>query len=186
MPHPNFVPVRPRLSRSTHRSGVSGATSTDWRLPLAVKTIGGMTRSGRRVSRKLVLRRGRGKAEGLGDVTNRSRPAHERAPLGVDAAGELARARAGLALGDVVEPAARDVGELDVVVLRELAQDVLPDLLLGDATLAWLAQVAQREQHAAVVPARVHSRGEVRVEDHELPRRFPAALLGGSRDLPRI
>src|SRR3989441_5976761 len=64
MPHPNFVPVRPRLSRSTHRSGVSGATSTDWRLPLTVKTIGGMTHSGRRVSRKLVLGRGRGKGEG--------------------------------------------------------------------------------------------------------------------------
>src|SRR5207244_7717755 len=47
MPHPNFVPVRPRLSRSTHRSGVSGATSTDWRLPLTVRTIGGMTHSGR-------------------------------------------------------------------------------------------------------------------------------------------
>src|SRR6476661_8456824 len=28
MPQPNFVPVRPITSRSTHRSGVSGSTST--------------------------------------------------------------------------------------------------------------------------------------------------------------
>src|SRR5437016_6979114 len=101
MPHPNFVPVRPRLSRSTHRSGVSRATSTDWRLPLTVKTIGGMTHSGRRVSRKLVLRRGRGKGEGgrVGRRYNRSRAANERAPLGVDTTGEFARARAARALG---------------------------------------------------------------------------------------
>src|SRR3989442_10720985 len=92
MPHPNFVPVRPRLSRSTHRSGVSGVTSTDWRLPLTVKTIGGMTHSGRRGSRKLVLGRGRGKGGGSVDVTDRSRPAHERCPHGVDASGRFAAA----------------------------------------------------------------------------------------------
>src|SRR5205085_11885145 len=43
MPQPNLVPVRPSVSRSTQRSGVSGATSTDSRLPLTVKEIGGMT-----------------------------------------------------------------------------------------------------------------------------------------------
>src|SRR5437879_791954 len=93
---------------------------------------------------------GRGEAEGLGDVTDWSRPAHERAPLRVDATGDLVRgAGAGLALDDVIESAARDVGELDVVVLRELAQDVLPDLLLGDAALARLAQVARSEEHTS-------------------------------------
>src|SRR6266571_5120630 len=43
MPQPNFVPVSPSVSRSTQRSGVSGATVTVWRLPLTVKEIGGMT-----------------------------------------------------------------------------------------------------------------------------------------------
>src|SRR5438067_183131 len=43
MPQPNLVPVRPSVSRSTQRSGVSGATSTVSRLPLTVKEIGGMT-----------------------------------------------------------------------------------------------------------------------------------------------
>src|ERR1051325_11316545 len=43
MPQPNFVPVSPSVSRSTQRSGVSGATLTVSRLPLTVKLIGGMT-----------------------------------------------------------------------------------------------------------------------------------------------
>src|SRR6266567_3118988 len=43
MPQPNLVPVSPSVSRSTQRSGVSGATSTVSRLPLTVKEIGGMT-----------------------------------------------------------------------------------------------------------------------------------------------
>src|SRR3989441_2191412 len=37
MPQPNLVPVSPSVSRSTQRSGVSGATVTVWRLPLTVK-----------------------------------------------------------------------------------------------------------------------------------------------------
>src|SRR5215831_2127607 len=37
MPQPNFVPVRPRLSRSTHNSGVSGKTSTPWLPPLILR-----------------------------------------------------------------------------------------------------------------------------------------------------
>src|SRR5882724_2937565 len=43
MPQPNLVPVSPSVSRSTHRSGVSGVTLTVSRLPLTVKLIGGMT-----------------------------------------------------------------------------------------------------------------------------------------------
>src|SRR5436190_24054419 len=43
MPQPNLVPVSPSVSRSTQRSGVSGATSTVSRLPLTVKEIGDMT-----------------------------------------------------------------------------------------------------------------------------------------------
>src|SRR6266540_1529420 len=42
MPQPNFVPVRPRVSRSTQRSGVSGVTLTVSRLPLTVKVIAAM------------------------------------------------------------------------------------------------------------------------------------------------
>src|SRR5215813_8149550 len=33
-PHPNLVPVSWRCSRITHRSGVSGSTSTVWGFPL--------------------------------------------------------------------------------------------------------------------------------------------------------
>src|SRR5215475_3170209 len=41
MPQPNFVPVRPRWSRSVQRSGVSGATSAERALPLTLRvTIG--------------------------------------------------------------------------------------------------------------------------------------------------
>jgi hypothetical protein len=38
-PHPNFVPVRPMVSRITHNSGMSGLTSTSCRFPLTVKEI---------------------------------------------------------------------------------------------------------------------------------------------------
>src|SRR5258708_4243319 len=34
MPQPNLVPVRPMVSRSTHRSGVDSSTSTLWDWPL--------------------------------------------------------------------------------------------------------------------------------------------------------
>src|SRR5437016_11102596 len=43
MPQPNLVPVRPSVSRSTQRSGVSGVTLTVSRLPFTVKEIGDMT-----------------------------------------------------------------------------------------------------------------------------------------------
>jgi hypothetical protein len=36
-PHPNFVPVKPRLSRNTHNSGVSPPTVTVFLRPLMVK-----------------------------------------------------------------------------------------------------------------------------------------------------
>src|ERR1700722_4683166 len=36
-PHPNFVPVRSRLSRRTHKSGVSPSTLTVFCVPLMVK-----------------------------------------------------------------------------------------------------------------------------------------------------
>src|SRR5690348_7434706 len=36
MPHPNFVPVRPSVSRRTHNSGIAGATSTVCGFPLSV------------------------------------------------------------------------------------------------------------------------------------------------------
>src|SRR2546430_90102 len=62
-------------------------------------------------------------------------------------------------------------------------RDAASALRLGDTALARLAQVAQREQHTALVPARVHGRREVRVEDHELPRGLPHAVLGLPRDL---
>ena len=39
MPHPNLVPVRPRMSRSTQSSGVSGATSTARAWPFTVREI---------------------------------------------------------------------------------------------------------------------------------------------------
>ena len=41
MPQPYLVPVSPMLSRSTHRSGVSGSTSTVWDVPftMSVKDI---------------------------------------------------------------------------------------------------------------------------------------------------
>src|SRR6516164_3723086 len=40
MPQPNLVPVRPRVSRSTQRSGVSGDTSTVFFFPLISSVIG--------------------------------------------------------------------------------------------------------------------------------------------------
>ena len=39
MPQPNFVPVRPSVSRSAHRSGISGSTSSACSLPLTVIAI---------------------------------------------------------------------------------------------------------------------------------------------------
>jgi hypothetical protein len=36
LPHPNFVPVIPSTSRSTHNSGVSLSTSTLWLTPLTL------------------------------------------------------------------------------------------------------------------------------------------------------
>src|SRR2546425_11647549 len=40
MPQPNFVPVRPSVSRSTQSSGVSGLSVTERDLPLTVNVIG--------------------------------------------------------------------------------------------------------------------------------------------------
>src|SRR5437879_11901381 len=39
IPQPNFVPVRPTTSRSAHRIGMSGGTSTAWSLPLLLRVI---------------------------------------------------------------------------------------------------------------------------------------------------
>ena len=39
MPHPNLVPVKPSVSRSTHSSGVSGSTSTVRVCPFTVSVI---------------------------------------------------------------------------------------------------------------------------------------------------
>jgi hypothetical protein len=39
MPHPNFVPVSPSSSLNTHKSGISGSTSTSWDLPLTLICI---------------------------------------------------------------------------------------------------------------------------------------------------
>src|ERR1017187_9960904 len=39
MPQPNFVPVRPSVSRRTQSNGMSGLTSTAWGLPLTVNLI---------------------------------------------------------------------------------------------------------------------------------------------------
>ena len=36
MPHPNFVPVSPSVSRIAHSSGVSGSTSSERTWPLTV------------------------------------------------------------------------------------------------------------------------------------------------------
>jgi hypothetical protein len=45
IPHPNLVPVRPRLSRSTHSNGVSPTASTSraWPLTLSWNAIGGIS-----------------------------------------------------------------------------------------------------------------------------------------------
>src|SRR5690242_18189740 len=42
MPHPNLVPVRPSVSRSTQRSGMAAGASTDCGLPLRVNLTAGM------------------------------------------------------------------------------------------------------------------------------------------------
>src|SRR6266550_260170 len=39
IPHPYFVPVSPRLSRTTHNRGVEGSTSRSTGLPLILKEI---------------------------------------------------------------------------------------------------------------------------------------------------
>src|SRR5215813_1750740 len=46
MPHPNFVPVSLRCSRSTQSSGVSGSASTVTALPLTVNAVATMPSSG--------------------------------------------------------------------------------------------------------------------------------------------
>src|SRR5882762_9494866 len=48
MPHPNFVPVIPRLSRRTHRSGVFAAASTVRRRPFTRRVYEGIGQSLRR------------------------------------------------------------------------------------------------------------------------------------------
>src|SRR5438034_3963365 len=68
MPQPNLVPVRPRESRSTHSSGVSGASVTVRDLPLRTKVIGAIGRAPLRRfvrDRKLIWRPDRWKGEGL-------------------------------------------------------------------------------------------------------------------------
>src|SRR5256884_4146087 len=72
MPQPNLVPVSPSVSRSTQRSGVSGATSTVSRLPLTVKEIGGMT--GFPLLRGLVNNVHRRPAGGKGGHAFRAKP----------------------------------------------------------------------------------------------------------------
>src|SRR5438876_354038 len=82
--------------------GVAGATSTDWRLPLTVRTIGGMTHSGRGCQKTGV---GAGQGEGaLLRLVEPRRLFHR-------------GTRTGLAFVRIGERAARDVGEVDVVVL---------------------------------------------------------------------
>src|SRR5206468_2651172 len=49
MPQPNFVPVRPRVSRSTQSSGVSGLSVTERDLPLTVNVIGDIGEAPREV-----------------------------------------------------------------------------------------------------------------------------------------
>src|SRR5579883_2893302 len=41
-PHPNFVPVKPSVSRKTHNSGICGETSTLCRFPLRVNSMAGI------------------------------------------------------------------------------------------------------------------------------------------------
>src|SRR5262245_26613184 len=43
-PQPNFVPIRPRLSRITQRSGVVGSASTERASPLTTRRIMGASR----------------------------------------------------------------------------------------------------------------------------------------------
>jgi hypothetical protein len=39
MPHPNFVPVSPKESRMTQRSGVEGSSSTETDFPFKKKEV---------------------------------------------------------------------------------------------------------------------------------------------------
>src|SRR5688572_11127647 len=88
MPQPNLVPVSPMPSRIAHRSGVSGSTSTSWRLPLTVSATiwKSLLRAGRAGLRPRLhdavefgLRDGRRLAILAGDVlTRRPRPRDER------------------------------------------------------------------------------------------------------------
>src|SRR5215470_11715933 len=41
-PHPNLVPVKPNVSRSTHSNGICGETSTLCRFPLRVNSMDGI------------------------------------------------------------------------------------------------------------------------------------------------
>src|SRR5690242_5814685 len=99
------------------------------------------------------------------------------------AAGGGVCAGAEFALGEVVERTAGDVGDVDVVVLGEGAQHVLPDLLLGDAALPRLHQIPHGEQDTGLPHGGVDGGSEVRVEDHELAGRFAHAFFGGFDDV---
>ena len=46
MPHPNFVPVSPKLSRNTQSSGVSSAMLAECLVPLTVSLTSAIWRSG--------------------------------------------------------------------------------------------------------------------------------------------
>jgi len=74
----------------------------------------------------------------------------------------------GFALGCVVVEALGGVGEVDVVVFGEGVEDGFPDLLLGAAAFAGIAEVADGEHDATVLDAGVDGGGEFVVEDHEL------------------
>src|SRR3989441_4770332 len=80
MPQPNFVPVRPRVSRSTQSSGVSGLSVTERDLPLTVNVIGdiGGAPRGSACAGKLAWRRewrkGRGPFRGGGRAGGGGRP----------------------------------------------------------------------------------------------------------------
>src|SRR5262245_50758895 len=49
IPHPYFVPTRPKASRSTHNIGVSDATSTEWVRPLTFRVYLLMVHAGQKV-----------------------------------------------------------------------------------------------------------------------------------------
>src|SRR5437764_5459519 len=61
----------------------------------------------------------------------------------------------------VLESPHRVVGEINVLTLGELGQDLLPDRVLRTASLAGLDQVAERELHTTVDHLRVDDRREL-------------------------